>query len=123
MSKTEVNNTKQVQDRDHLANVLIVDRDQQSIRFLLEILARKGIRGTVADNKKAAVDFFDKDDCDLVFSVVQIDQPKDGFELVRKIKTNSPEMPVIMMGQTQERKAQNQQQILDTAVKAISAGC
>ncbi len=115
------------------ANVLIVDNDQQSVRFLLEILARKGIRGTIADNKKTAVNFLDRNDYDLVFGAIQIDYPKDGFELVHEIKTNSPDLPVIMMCETQEQKAQNQpaatvrkhgeQQVLDMAIKAIYAGC
>jgi len=118
------------------ANVLIVDNDQQSVRFLLEILARKGIRGTIADNKKLAVNSLERNDYDLVFGTIQIDCPKDGFELIHEIKTNFPDLPVIMMCETQEQKAQNQpfdklravsnvepQQVLDMAVKAIYAGC
>jgi len=137
VNKSETNDTKPMHNKDQtreafcneskntslIANVLIVDNDQESTRFLLEILARKGIRGTVAGNKKTAVDFLDKNNYDLSFSVTQIDQPKDGFKLVREIKANSPEMPVIMMGDAQRQKAQDQQQLLDIAVKAINAGC
>jgi len=106
-----------------IANILIVDNDQKSTRFILEILARKGISGTVADNKRNVVDFLDKNNYDLAFSVTQINQPEEGFRLVREIKANSPEMPVIMIGDAQKQKTQSQQQILDIAVKAINAGC
>lgn len=150
MSKAGVNNKKQAQHKNQLetsfcgtsqdsqthfsalensrndnpaANVLIVDNDRQSVRFLLEILACKGIRGTVADDKKIAVAFLDKNDYDLVFCVTQTDRPKDGFELVHEIKINSPELPVIMIGRSPEQKTQNQHQILEVAVKAINAGC
>ena len=66
MNKSKINNSKpihkkdqtrapfcnELQNREPIANVLIVDDDQESTRFLLEILARKAIRGTVVDNKK-----------------------------------------------------------------------
>lgn len=137
MSKTESSSTKDIQyrnqsgtlfcnesqNRNPVANVLIVDDDQESTRFLLEILAHKAICGTVAGNKKTAIDFLDKNICNLVFSTTQINQPEDGLNLVREIKANLPEMPVIMIGDDQKQKTKNQQQTLDIAVKAINAGC
>lgn len=105
------------------ANVLIVDNDQESTRFLLEILARKGIHGIVGGNKQTAVDLLDKNNYDLVFSATEVNQPEDGFKVVRQIKLNSPETPVIMIGNAPNKKAQNQQQMLDIAVKAVHAGC
>ncbi len=122
-AQTQKNAFSNPQSVNPSANVLIVDNNQQSVRFLLEILARKGIRGIIADNKKAAVNFFDRSDYDLVFVAIQIDLPKDGFELVHEIKMNSPDLPVIMMCETGEQKARNQQQILDVAVNAVNAGC
>jgi DNA-binding NtrC family response regulator len=121
--KTKENFCNDSKNNHTVANVLIVDSDKESIRFILEILARKGIRGIVAGNKKNVVDSLDKNKYDLAFSVTQVNQPEEGFSLVREIKLNSPEMPVIMIGDTQNRKNQNQQQILDIAVKAINAGC
>jgi DNA-binding NtrC family response regulator len=137
VSKTESNNTKEVQCNNQpitpfcnksqngnpVANVLIVDNDQQTIRFLLEILACKSIRGTIASDIKTAVNLLDRNDYDLVLGVIQIDRPKEAFELVHEIKKNSPDLPVIMMCKAQEQKAQNQQQIIDIAVQAIDAGC
>lgn len=111
------------QNRNPITNVLIVDNDQESTRFMLEILARKGIRGTVADNEKTIVGFLDKRNYDLAFIVTQVNQSEEGFKLVREIKVNSPEMPVIMIADAQKQKAQNQQQILDIAVKSINIGC
>ncbi|MBW8039371.1 MAG: sigma-54-dependent Fis family transcriptional regulator [Planctomycetes bacterium] len=137
MNKSETHNIKPIhkkdrtrdpfcdesQKRNSITNVLIVDNDQESTRFLLEILARKDICGTVAANKKTAVDFLDKYDYDLVFSVTHMDQPKDGFKLVHEIKANSPEMPVIMIAEAKKRKGQNPQQIAETVIEAIRAGC
>jgi len=122
-ARTREVSSNESQNTSPIANVLIVDDDQESTRFILEILARKGIHGTVAANKKTVVDFLDKNYYDLAFSVTQVDQPEEGFKLVRQIKLNSPEMPVIMIGNTQKQKTQNQQQILDIVVKAINAGC
>jgi len=123
VSKTESNTTKNVQCKNRLANVLIVDNDQQAVRFLLEILARKNIHGTVASDRKAAINLLDRNDYDLVLGVIQSDKPKEGFELVREIKKNSPDLPTIMMYEFQDKNAQNCQQILDIVVKAINAGC
>jgi len=111
------------QKGNSIANVLIIDNDQQSIRLLLEILARKSIHGTVAGDRKNVANLLDRNDYDLVLGVIQPDRPKEGFELVHEIKKNSPDLPVIMMYEFQEQKAQNCQQILDIAVKAINAGC
>lgn len=157
MNKSEINNKDRLQHSNATANVLIVDNDPESARLLLEILAHKGICGTIANNKEAAVDFLDRYNYDLVFasdeisrqagtpilqkgckvgSPGQLSYPQNSFELVQKIKTNSPELPVIMIGtpccgkpqngnpaKGQESKTQNQQQNVNRAVKAIRAGC
>lgn len=123
MSKIESNTIKSVQCKKQLANVLIIDEDQQAIRFLLEILARKSIRGTVTSDRKAVANLLDGSDYDLVLGVIQPDRPKEGFDLVYEIKKNAPDLPVIMMYEFQEQKGQNSQQILDIAVKAVNAGC
>jgi DNA-binding NtrC family response regulator len=130
VSKTETNDVKQDHQKGPIANVLIVDNDPELARFMLEILARKGIRGTIANDRKTAVDFLDKADYDLVFTSDKISrstnitpQPQGGFELLHKIRANSPELPVIMIAAPQNQKTQNQQQAITTAVKAIHAGC
>ena len=111
------------QNVNPVANVLLVGDDRESTRFILEILARKGIRGTIAHDKKNVTDFLNKDKYDLVFAFAQLNQPGDSFDLIREIKANSPEMSVIMIGDAQKQKVQNQQEILDIAVKSINEGC
>ena len=130
MTDSEINNKDRVQQRSRIANILIVDNDSELARFMLEILAHKGIRGIIANNKEAAADFLDKDNYDLVFTSDKIPQraglhrqPQSVFELLREIRTNSPELPVIMIAKAENRNTQNQQQIVETAVKAIRAGC
>jgi len=115
--------------------VLIVDSDRGAVRLILETLAQKGICANVANDKKTAVEFLDKNDCDLVFISADIDQPRHGdggvnrlapqciagsFELLRAIKKSLPELPVIMLwSPTTDR----QDQIVETAVKAMRSGC
>lgn len=130
VSKTELNNIKQVCQSRRIANVLIADSDPQFARLMLEILARKGIRGIVAKDKKTALDLLDKDSYDLVFTSAQI-IPRPGlsphsqvsFELIRKIKADSPELPVVMTANAESPKEQNQQPTIDAAVRAVQAGC
>ena len=128
MSKTGINNVKQVAQRSRAANVLIVDNNAELIRFMLEILARKGIHGIIANDKKAAVDLLDKGNYDLVFTSDKISRRSDlsgqsqgGFELLRKIRANSPELPVVMVTSDERRTTSNE--LIETAVKAIRAGC
>jgi len=104
-------------------NVLIVDDDQGSIRVLLGVLARKGIRGMVAGTRKEAIGILDKNAVDLVFSVVQPERAQEGFRFVRDMKSNSPEQPVIMMAPQSDRQTQDPQQLLDLAIESVNAGC
>ena len=149
MSKTEINNVKRVTQRSRMANVLIVDNDPELIRFMLEILARKGIHGIIANDKKTAIDLLDKGNCDLVFTSDKIPasaamtplqkqgrrsnlsgQSRLGFELLRKIRANSPELPVVMATSNEPRPSEGldeqratSDELIETAVKAIHAGC
>ncbi len=100
-------------------NVLIADSDQYAVRSLLGLFARKGICGSVASTAKQAIQFLDKNDCDLVFCSVDAECPKAAFELFREIRLNTPEMPVIMMVDAESSKTA----VLDVAVRAIQAGC
>ena len=129
MSKAEINNLSNDRQED-IANVLIADNDSELARFMLEILARKGIRGHLANDKENAIDFINKGSCDLVFTGDRINRranlsgrPQDGFELLEKIKANWPELPVIMITRAKNRSPQNQQLTIETAVRAIRQGC
>jgi len=129
VSKAEINNLSNDRQED-IANVLIADNDSELARFMLEILARKGIRGHLANDKESAIDFINKGSCDLVFTGDRINlranlssRPQDGFELLEKIKANWPELPVIMITKAKNRSPQNQQLTIETAVRAIRQGC
>jgi len=138
VSNTEINNLSNGKPplvaggskQEDIANVLIADNDSELARFMLEILARKGIRGHLANDKDSAIDFINKGSCDLVFTGDRINRrvnlssrPQDGFELLEKIRLNWPELPVIMMTKAQSRSRQNQQRTIETAVRAIRQGC
>ena len=138
MSYNEVNDIDQDQQRadpENVANVLIVDNGPELARFMLEILAGKGIRGHLAGDKKEAIHFLDRNSCDLVFTSDRINTPptsrsqsQDGFELLQKIRANSPEMPVVMIAKSQKPKAKGREQqagceLIETAVRAVRMGC
>ncbi|MHC4188348.1 MAG: sigma-54-dependent transcriptional regulator [Planctomycetota bacterium] len=117
-------------EAEDIANVLIADSDPELARFMLEILARKGIRGYLADDKKSAIDFLNTNSCDLVFTSDRINgqadlsiRPQDGFELLAKIRVNWPELPVVMLTKAERPSPQNQQRTIEMAVKAVRQGC
>ena len=116
--------------QEDIANVLIADDDSEIARIMLEILARKGIRGHLANDRESAIDFINKGSCDLVFTSDRISRranlsspPQDGFELLEKIRANWPELPVIMMAKAKVRSQQSRQRTIETVVKAIRRGC
>jgi len=156
MAKT--NNEKQVEKRKDVASVLIVDNDTNMARFLLEILAQKGLQANLAGDKRTALDLLDKNSFDLAFIGETIspsgevcNQSTSNLDLLKKIRANSPELPVIMMAdvtrigtmQAEALKAQAKQCAdcsdpdstpqgvprtvlrhgIERAVQAIRAGC
>jgi DNA-binding NtrC family response regulator len=130
VSKVEANNTNRNQQQEDIANVLIVGNDAELSRFMLGILAQKGIRGIIANDKKNALDFIEKGSCDLIFTSDKIGQKadlptqsQDGFELLERIRANWPELPVVMVADAENRRTQNEQQTIETAVRAVRGGC
>ncbi|MHC4644149.1 MAG: sigma-54-dependent transcriptional regulator [Planctomycetota bacterium] len=160
-NKTETDRQGRIPQKDDTANVLIIDNDSQTVRSVLEILARKGIRGHVVTNEKDALDFLDKGNCDLAFigdNLPREQQAKPGtnemspdgrkagrgcvppcglkssLRLLRRIKAESPELPVIMMGEPyfkdsagnrsqDDDPARHYHQAVAAAVNAIREGC
>jgi DNA-binding NtrC family response regulator len=130
VSTIEVNNVNRDRQQEDIANVLIVGDDSELNRFMLGILAQKGIRGIIANDKKSALAFVDKGSCDLVFASDKIcrgaDVPgrsQDGFELLAEIRANWPELPVVMIADAENRRMQSKQQAIEAAVKAVREGC
>ncbi len=116
--------------KEDIANVLIADTDPGLARFMLEILARKGIRGHLVADRQSALDFLNKGRCDLLFTGEAIDsqagpshRPQDGFELLAEVRANWPELPVVMIAQARESSSQNDPHIAETAVRAVRQGC
>ena len=56
MSKNEIDNLCN-EKQEGIPNILIVDDDSELARFMLEILARKGLRGHLANDKENAISF------------------------------------------------------------------
>jgi DNA-binding NtrC family response regulator len=129
VSKNKIDNLCNEKQED-IANVLIADDDSELARFMLEILARKGLRGHLANDKDSAISFINKGSCDLVFTSDIISRQtnlsgrlQDGFELLEKIRAKWPELPVIMMTKDKVLSKKKQQRNIEIAVKAIQRGC
>lgn len=108
--------------------VLIVDDDPQTVRLMLELLARKGIGARLAASKKAAIEVLDHTSCDLAFLGTQVtgDQDRsDAFELLGAIREVAPEMPVVMMAKASDTGDDSGllHRSARTAVRAIQSGC
>lgn len=130
MSTVEANNVNRDRQQEDIANVLIVGDDSELSRFMLGILAQKGIRGIIANDKKNALAFVERGSCDLVFTNDKIgrgaDVPgqfQDGFALLAEIRVNWPELPVVMIADAENRRMQSKQQAIEAAVKAVREGC
>jgi len=135
--------SERIRGSNDTANVLIVDNDPKTIRFMLEILAGKGIGANLADDQKAAIDFLEKNNCDLVFvnEKLSLSTEISNFKfqisnfLINKVRSNSPELPVIMIAEPPASLVTRQTMddrrwttdvlrlVAQTAVKAICMGC
>ncbi|MCU0914483.1 MAG: sigma-54 dependent transcriptional regulator [Planctomycetes bacterium] len=110
------------------ASVLIVDDEPQTIRLMLEILARRGIVARLATDRKAALDALEGNGCDLAFLSTAMASPAahaGSFRLLAEIRAMAPEMPVVMVGTAAGAAGGDGLLHLgtQTAVRAIQAGC
>jgi DNA-binding NtrC family response regulator len=123
---TEIKNNQ----LDLTKNVLLASQSPHIVRLVLETLARKGIRGLVAGNARNALDFIDKTDCAMAIIEDMVPRHSGGpankesaFELLAKIRLSKPELPVVMIAADDYSKMSPGRQIVETAVRAILAGC
>ncbi|MHC4758839.1 MAG: sigma-54-dependent transcriptional regulator [Planctomycetota bacterium] len=130
MPKNQKNNLDDSRRKNIIANILVVDSDVQSARLILELAARKGIHVNLANGIESALDLFEKDKHELVFLSDKVEQTqndvpklKSSFELLHKIRSVSPELPIIMFSSAQLSNTQSRYVAVETAVKAIHAGC
>ncbi len=77
-------------------NVLIVERDAAPTRLLLELLAARGVRGSVVRDARTAGRRLETRPWDLV--VTDLNVPHGGgLEVLREAKLRDPELPVVVM--------------------------
>jgi DNA-binding NtrC family response regulator len=110
------------------ANILIAGDDGGIARTMLELFARKGVHADLANDYSNAADFLDKSRYDLVFAAdnlrIHSDLPaKRGacFELLGRIRTHRPELPVVLIQSACGGQA-DPQCLADSAVMAVRAG-
>ena len=81
-------------------NVLVIDDESSLASVLLRSLARRGIRGTVATDRKTAVEYLRQNRWNMVlvsYKFAYNQRQTNPFEFLRTIKAPNPEMPVIMI--------------------------
>jgi DNA-binding NtrC family response regulator len=95
-----------------MGKVLVID-DERAIRSTLkDILSLEGFDVALAENGAAGIEQFEKGGIDVVF--LDIKMPgMDGIEVLERLQTISPEVPVVMI---------SGHGTIDTAVEAIKKG-
>jgi two-component system, NtrC family, response regulator HydG len=94
-------------------NVLVVTPETSVTRMLLELMAGRGIRGTVVREAKAAAALLEQHAWDM--AVIDSDESQDAAsKLLRQIKQRSPETPVILLGSSSQ---------VPVVVQAMRDGC
>jgi len=110
-------------ERDRIANVLIVEDGSEVTHFLLEILARRGIRGNPVCDKQGAIRCLEKGVYDLVFMRDRLSGGQDGFVLLERIQSEHPDLPVIMFADARRAGVEGGSAIVERGVRAIQKGC
>lgn len=120
--------TRQNELSNRIANVLIVDDDSETARFMLGIFAQRGVRGIVAESNEAALKMLERGEYDLAFASERTRpraelpyQAQGGYDFLRGASDCSPELPVVMMAEAQKNELDRHQIVAET-VKAIRAG-
>jgi len=94
-------------------NVLVVAKDPSTTRTVLAALASRGVRGVLArDPAQAESRLADGAAWDLVLCELAV--PGGGLEVVRRVRQNQPELPVVLLAEGCDRA---------TTVRAMQAGC
>ncbi|MGB2819957.1 MAG: sigma-54 dependent transcriptional regulator [Phycisphaerae bacterium] len=93
-------------------NVLIAKTDSQTTRVALEVLARRGIRGTVVGEWEPALEKIVSGDWDMALADAGSDD--EALKFLLAAKAEMPELPVVMLGSGGSVRQ---------AVRAVRAGC
>ncbi len=111
------------------ANVLIIDTSTDAPGAILRVLAQRGIRGILEKDFKAALDRVETDDYQLVFVTIDLntrqhvsEQLKPSLGFLDAVKSFRPEMPVILVVDSESNQSKNSIRLVETAVIAVRAG-
>jgi len=77
-------------------NILIVDDDEFIRNFLMKSVEREGYKPIVASDGKQALELLEKYEVAAVISDIVMPEV-GGFELLKKIKTDRPHIPVLLI--------------------------
>ncbi len=98
-----------------IRQVLIIDPDPRTAQVLLEILARRGARGTVAATDTHVRDLLSRSSWNLIFLALELDRfTESAATLLARIRSEHPERPVVMLSQTDSARS---------AIAAMRSGC
>lgn len=109
--------------KNNSLHVLIIDEEQETVRVLLGILARKGIRATVFENRQEAVECLEKNRIDLMFTCIHTESSADTFRMIHEVRLNSPELPIVLMGSVNPSQGTQLQRVIDLAMNTAGLGC
>lgn len=101
-----------------MKKILIVDDDEQIIRAIKKILTRNNYDTDTAENGQVALDKLAQNNFDLIITDIIMPQ-KEGIELIRDLRKNYPDLPVIAMSGGGRVEPEN---YLDVAQK-LGADC
>jgi DNA-binding NtrC family response regulator len=98
-----------------IRQVLIIDPDPRTAQVLLEILARRGARGTVAATDTHVRDLLSRSSWNLIFLALELDRfTESAATLLARIRSEHPERPVVMLSHTDSARS---------AIAALRGGC
>ena len=108
-------------------NILIIDSDITIAKTVLSLLAKKHIFGTIADTFPKALKHIESSKFDLVIISQNIKTTTDSKSadkstapLLSLITKNYPELPLVMLTETQHL---SNQQIIDLTKNSLTSGC
>ncbi len=79
-----------------MKKILVVEDDPVNQMILMDFLAANGYQTLAASSGPEGMERFDRDTPDLCLVDIQLPR-KNGFELVREMKTRASQTPVVLM--------------------------
>ncbi|MFQ5822647.1 MAG: HD domain-containing phosphohydrolase [bacterium] len=104
--------SKKIITNEHVDKVLVVDDEKNICKVCYDSLSNAGYEVETTSNPNTAIKKFSRNPFDLVLTDIKMPQI-NGLKLVQKLKTISPDLPVVVM---------TGYATLETAVKAVNEG-